>query len=243
METAGAKQVPLVGGITRTLLQLWLGLNVVVISAVLFLAVFLGYRHQRLHNLPLGVLGWGAGGWFIGVGALVSISLFASHVNRAVTREARGLLGGDVEVRASRPLSMAGQQILASLADRRIATTHVSELVAMAARTDAAPGSPHSTQIVELKAVEADYPFYGTLRLEPDRPLWELLQPRTAGCPATRCWGAVVQESLLVRMGLAVGQWDVAQNVEGAAVERLVGRSIMSRFHASFSVGTVMRQV
>ena len=44
----------------------------------------------------------------------------------------------------------------------------------------------------------------------------------------------------LFGMGLAVGQWDVAQNVEGAAVERLVGRSIMSRFHASFSVGTVV---
>ncbi len=142
----------------------------------------------------------------IGVGALVSISLFASHVNRAVTREARGLLGGDVEVRASRPLSMAGQQILASLADRRIATTHVSELVAMAARTDAAPGSPHSTQIVELKAVEAAYPYYGTIRLEPDAPLDRLLHPGTAQCGTVSCYGAVVQESLLVRMGLSIGR-------------------------------------
>ena len=44
----------------------------------------------------------------------------------------------------------------------------------------------------------------------------------------------------LFMVGLAVGQWDVAQNVEAAAAERLVGRSIMSRFHASFSVGTVI---
>ncbi|MGD9959548.1 MFS transporter [Nocardioides sp.] len=40
--------------------------------------------------------------------------------------------------------------------------------------------------------------------------------------------------------GLGVGLWDVAMNVEGATVERLVGRTIMPRFHAGFSFGTVM---
>lgn len=40
--------------------------------------------------------------------------------------------------------------------------------------------------------------------------------------------------------GFGAGQWDVAQNVEGAAVEQQLGRSIMSRFHAAFSVGTVI---
>ncbi len=40
--------------------------------------------------------------------------------------------------------------------------------------------------------------------------------------------------------GLGIGIWDVAMNVEGAAVERLVGRTIMPRFHAGFSFGTVM---
>lgn len=36
-----------------------------------------------------------------------------------------------------------------------------------------------------------------------------------------------------------VGGWDVAMNVEGTVVERAVGRAIMPRFHAGFSVGTV----
>jgi predicted MFS family arabinose efflux permease len=40
-------------------------------------------------------------------------------------------------------------------------------------------------------------------------------------------------------LGFGAGQWDVAQNVEGAAVEQQLGRSIMSRFHAAFSLGTV----
>jgi MFS family permease len=43
----------------------------------------------------------------------------------------------------------------------------------------------------------------------------------------------------LVLWGAAVGIWDVAMNVQGAAVERRLGRSIMSRFHAAWSLGTV----
>jgi len=40
--------------------------------------------------------------------------------------------------------------------------------------------------------------------------------------------------------GFANGAWDVAMNVHGAAVERQVGRSIMPRFHAGWSMGTVV---
>jgi fucose permease len=43
----------------------------------------------------------------------------------------------------------------------------------------------------------------------------------------------------LFLLGLGNGTWDVAMNVEGAAVERVLGRAIMPRFHAGFSVGTV----
>lgn len=44
----------------------------------------------------------------------------------------------------------------------------------------------------------------------------------------------------LFMMGLGSGCWDVAMNVEGAEVERRLGRAIMPRFHAAFSVGTVL---
>jgi predicted MFS family arabinose efflux permease len=43
----------------------------------------------------------------------------------------------------------------------------------------------------------------------------------------------------LFLFGVANGAWDPAQNVQGATVERQLGRSIMSRFHAVWSVGTV----
>jgi len=40
--------------------------------------------------------------------------------------------------------------------------------------------------------------------------------------------------------GVGTGVWDVAMNVEGAAVEHELARTIMPRFHAGFSVGTVL---
>jgi len=43
----------------------------------------------------------------------------------------------------------------------------------------------------------------------------------------------------LFLFGFGQGAWDVAMNVQGAVVERRVGRAIMPRFHAGFSVGTV----
>lgn len=47
----------------------------------------------------------------------------------------------------------------------------------------------------------------------------------------------------LMAYGLGIGVWDVAMNVEGAAVEHRLGRTIMPRFHAGFSLGTVLGAV
>lgn len=44
----------------------------------------------------------------------------------------------------------------------------------------------------------------------------------------------------LYLVGIGVGLWDVAMNLEGAAVERLLGTTVMPRFHAMFSGGTVL---
>jgi fucose permease len=43
----------------------------------------------------------------------------------------------------------------------------------------------------------------------------------------------------LAFIGLGTGVWDVAMNVEGADVEQRMGRSLMPRLHAAFSIGTV----
>src|SRR5680860_330916 len=49
-------------------------------------------------------------------------------------------------------------------------------------------------------------------------------------------WVTAVGLFLLV---FGSGAWDVAMNIEGAAVERALARTVMPRFHAAFSLGTV----
>ena len=65
-----------------------------------------------------------------------------------------------------------------------------------------------------------------------------------AGLVVAGVGAGVVQEPWLAGAGLfltglGAGVWDVAMNVEGAQVERALGRAVMSRFHAAFSIGTV----
>lgn len=115
------------------------------------------------------------------------------------------MLGGDLEIRLTHSPSLVGQAVLHELGDRGLAVTHVSELVAMASRTTRGPTASQPTQIIELKAVESMYPLYGTVRLDPAQPLEVLLHPDERRCGKQTCFGAVVQESLLIRMGLSVG--------------------------------------
>jgi predicted MFS family arabinose efflux permease len=60
-----------------------------------------------------------------------------------------------------------------------------------------------------------------------------------AGGAASPVLGVAVVVVGFVLLGFANGAWDVAMNVQGARVERLVGRAVMPRLHAAFSLGTV----
>jgi cyanate permease len=51
--------------------------------------------------------------------------------------------------------------------------------------------------------------------------------------------GAPAVAAGLVVFGFGSGTWDVAMNVQGAAIERVLGRAILPRFHAGWSIGTV----
>jgi MFS family permease len=51
--------------------------------------------------------------------------------------------------------------------------------------------------------------------------------------------GLALMVTGLFVLGFAIGPWDVALNVEGAAVERRLGRSVLPRLHAGWSFGTV----
>ncbi|KQQ90606.1 MFS transporter [Pseudarthrobacter sp. SL88] len=60
-----------------------------------------------------------------------------------------------------------------------------------------------------------------------------------AGLGTSLLASPVVTAAGLAVIGLGTGSWNTASNVEGAAVERAVGRHIMPRLHGAFSLGTV----
>lgn len=126
----------------------------------------------------------------LGVGALVSVGTFAANVERALGREAKSLLGGDVELRAARPLPPQAEAPLARLRQAGGTVTSIRELVGMA--RDPARGD---SLLVELKVVDAGYPLYGELRTAP------------AGAAAALADGeaALVQREVLDRLGVRVG--------------------------------------
>jgi putative ABC transport system permease protein len=130
----------------------------------------------------------------LGVAALVSVGSFGSNLDRTLTREARALTGGDVELRSAQPLDPTAHAALDELTHRGAVTATVEEMVAMA-RT---PGRG-ATLLVELKAVERAYPLYGRVETTPPEPLDALLADRDDR------GGAVVETPLLQRLGLSVG--------------------------------------
>ncbi len=126
----------------------------------------------------------------LGVAALVGVGSFAASLDGTLAREAKALMGGDLELRSARPLEAATQARLRRLQADGATVTQVRELVGMA--RDPARGV---TQLVELKVVEDAYPLYGRLETAPGRPLRELLG----------MGGVLVEEALLARLALRIG--------------------------------------
>ncbi|HXN05493.1 MAG TPA: FtsX-like permease family protein [Nitrospiria bacterium] len=138
---------------------------------------------------------WRHFGFFIfclalGVSGVVSVGAVANQVKEAIFREAKGLLGGDIEIELNHPLSQAGVNRLAQLESKGVRQTVAYELMAMARES-----GHQNSQLIELKAVREGYPLYGTLLLDPPNKGFPLSGERVA-------W---VEPSLLVQLGLKPG--------------------------------------
>lgn len=131
----------------------------------------------------------------VGVGAVVAVAGFSASLRATLAREARQLLAADLRVRGQQPVPAAVDELLAGeAAAQDVRATRLTELVTVAAAPKETAGAGR-TQLVELKAVDGEFPFYGTLKLAPELPLAELLADG----------GAVVGPELLTRLALRIG--------------------------------------
>jgi putative ABC transport system permease protein len=131
----------------------------------------------------------------IGVAAIVAIRSVIQSVRGALTREARTLTGGDMIVTSNNPFNERVLQVIARERDAGRITT-VSNAAEIATMVRPGNSSRPVTKMVELRAVEPQFPLYGTLTLADGRPYSHAL---------LREHGALVRPELLSLLGLSIG--------------------------------------
>jgi putative ABC transport system permease protein len=122
----------------------------------------------------------------VGVAGLVGVKGFNANLQSALLKEARTLMAADLKMSVNKPADEQQQNTLTTLKQRGIQVVHVTETVSMAVN----PVNQES-QLVEVKAVEPGYPFYGALEMNPAGPLTDET--------------ALVGADLLDKLGLKAG--------------------------------------
>ncbi len=125
----------------------------------------------------------------LGVAAIAGVGSLAASIRAALEADGRVLLGGDIDLTVVHRPAEADQIAYIERAGT------VSSTIGMRAMAQA--GDRRS--LVELKAVDGQYPLYGEVMLEPAMDLREALATK-AGIA-----GAVADPNLLLRLGLGLG--------------------------------------
>jgi putative ABC transport system permease protein len=131
----------------------------------------------------------------VGVGAIVALRSIIQSVRSAFNAEARTLTAADIAIQTNRPWEPSATRIL----DRRLAAAGIegrTESIETTTMVRPADDSSAITRMVELRGVEAAFPFYGQMQLEGGtRYSHALLEGH----------GALVRRELLTQLDLEVG--------------------------------------
>ncbi|PKU23506.1 ABC transporter permease [Telmatospirillum siberiense] len=157
----------------------------------------------------------------LGVAAIAGAASLDASLRRSLAEDAQALLGGDVELRLSyRSLKPEEWQFLAE-------SGTISDAVEMRAMLRSADGARQT--LVEVKGVDAAYPLYGRVDLQPPQALPAALARQDGP------WGAAVDGNLLDRLGAKVG--DTVLLGEAKLVVRSVIEHEPDRAAMAFSLG------
>ena len=129
----------------------------------------------------------------IGVGSIVALRSVIQNVRAALARETRTLIASDILISSNAPIAGDVRELLAreTSAGRVSQTTDAVEIATMVRPADGRA----AVRMVELRAVQAGFPFYGTLTLRDGSYSHTQLTGR----------GALVRPELLAQLNLRVG--------------------------------------
>ena len=142
----------------------------------------------------------------LGVMAIAGVGSVAASLNDGIGGAGRVILGGD--------LALTLIQRQASDAERAFldaqGTVSVAATLRAMARATTAPVADGGSTLVEVKAVDADYPLFGTVTTDPAMPLAAVFAQNG------NAFGAAVDPTLLTRLNLKIGD---RINIGNTAIE------------------------
>ncbi len=155
----------------------------------------------------------------VGVGSMIALGSVIQSVRAALMKESKGITAADLLISADRPYSDNARYVVDEKLQKHgaLSTTRSVESNAMARPEDE---SRKVATMVELRAVEEAFPFYGKMELANGAPYsHDLLKGR----------GALVRPELLTRLGARVGDririGEASFEIRGVVV-RKAGRSL-----------------
>lgn len=130
----------------------------------------------------------------VGVGAIVALRSVIQSVRQTFAGEARALITADAIVSSNRPFT---PELRTTIDDRLTASgAEAVESVEMATMVRAAEHEGGLTRMVELKGVEAGFPYFGRLALAGGQPYTHAMIER---------FGALIRPELQAQLGVHVG--------------------------------------
>lgn len=123
----------------------------------------------------------------LGIAALVAIDSLGDNLQYDIDQQAAGLIGADLQISANKPVTDSMKMLIDSLGDQKSEQRSFASMIYF-------PAS-HGTRLVQIKALEGNFPYYGTLETT----------PVSAGNQFRNRQAALVDKTLMLQYGAKVG--------------------------------------
>lgn len=123
----------------------------------------------------------------IGIAALVGINSFKENLEDEIANQAKSLLGADLVVSTSQPLTQEKRLLLDSVGEERSNETSFASMIYFP-RTD-------GTRLVQVRALSGPFPYYGAIETEPTYAAGDLQNGKYA----------LVDEKLMLQYNVNIG--------------------------------------
>ncbi len=160
------------------------------------------YRHRMLLFLSCILLG---------VAALVSVQSLGDNLKRAVNDKSRVLLGADLVLRSQRAFDAEIEAFVDSLGGEQSREVRFGSMVYFPKN--------NGTRLVQVRALEGDFPYYGVLETHPIEAATRYQQDQTA----------LIDDMLMVQFDVAVGDSVRIGNdtfVIGGSIRKVPGEAL-----------------